>query len=344
MKFKHYTNMYNRSKKSNRDIYTILDLNQLQSNKELLKKCAMLKEASLNGDLIAGGLYTKTKEKLNCVNVHNIGDILKGEFKTTNVLCYDIDNLTKEDTKRLFEYSKTMSQATMISPSRRGIKLFFNFKDNTITKQNLKLVYRKFGERIINRINTDLGTSISLDLSSNDFNRLCFIGTIVINEDMIDGVNDIKNYVTVEEFKEEREKYKKSNSFNNSSNSQISGDTLERVENSIQGLELRNAILIECYEDLMKYGFMFASLAKMDDAISENDAYTLFKRLVKLGDNDEDNVWVSKSGSGNRYNIAQRFKDYLDGWDDTEGNATIGSFFHICKTEYNITGLKIIFE
>ena len=346
MKFKHYENMYQRSKKSNKDNFTILELKDITINKPLLNKCAMLKEASLSGDPLASGMYTTMKNKLNCINVHNIGNILENEFITTNFLCYDIDNLTEDETKRLFRFCKTISQAYMISPSQRGVKLFFKFEDDTITKNNLKLLYENFGKKVIGKINNTLGTNISLDISSKDLNRLCFMGEIVINEDLEDAEYKACEYFTTQELRD----YNKMFNFvetKKSGETPITTDsTLTRLENTIQGLRDREIVLIHCYDDLMKYGFMFASLTKKDSDITPNTAYTYFKEIVKLGEeHDQSNIWMSKSGSGSKYNIAERFNDYLNGWGQgMSSSSTIGSFFHTCKDTYNITGFKIIYE
>ena len=127
MKFKYYTNRYQRSKSSNFDRGTILDIKDIEPNKILLNKCKLLKEAALLGEPSAADLYTQCKSNLNCINIHNLGDLTKEEFITTNYLGYDIDNIDTKTVKKLINYSKTICPISMIRPRRKGVKLFFKF-------------------------------------------------------------------------------------------------------------------------------------------------------------------------------------------------------------------------
>jgi hypothetical protein len=338
--------MYQRSKKRQIDNYEIKNLKNITVNKPLLKRCGDIKEEGLlTGDTRADKLYKDLKYKLNCVNVHNLGNILIGEFKTTNFLVYDIDNLSSDETKRLFYFSRDICQATMLSPSRRGVKLFFEFHENTINERNLKLLYENFGSRMMKYINENLKTNIDLDVSSNDLNRLCFIGNFVINENMLDCKNDPNLYYTKEELDSRNKSFNKVINGTNGIGTITNETTLERLENTIEALNIRGVSLVNCYNDLMNFGFMFASLSKSesDTDVTEQQSYDYYKQVVNPGPINSDS-WSSKSGSGNVYDLGYQFNTFLDDWEEGSTKMTIGSFFHICKEKYNITGLKIFLE
>jgi len=341
MKFKHYSNPYQRSKKvgKQKDNFIILNIKDIKPNKDILKRCKLLKEASLRGEQQAQDLYTSCKNKLNCINVHNLGNILDDEFISTNYLAYDIDNLDIPTVKKLINYSKTICHISMISPSRRGVKLFFPFEAGSITKFNLKILYKNFGRLIMNRINNDLNINITIDSSSNDLNRLCFIGQIFINEDNEHLAYIPSDYYTLEELRSHNEPQ-----FKSSEKTEFSTiDTINRVENCLKVLENQDKpIAMERY-DMMQYGFSFASLLN-DKEIDIEKAYSYFKRFMKLGEVDKESpYWMSKSGSNNKYHLGNEFKVLVNDWGNGSyrSNTTIGTFLYLRNS---IKSDKIIIE
>lgn len=340
MKFKYYTNRYQRSKSSNFDRGTILDIKDIEPNKILLNKCKLLKEAALLGEPSAADLYTQCKSNLNCINIHNLGDLTKEEFITTNYLGYDIDNIDTKTVKKLINYSKTICPISMISPSRKGVKLFFKFEDNTITSKNLKLLYNNFGNKIINNINNTLNLQLELDGSSNDLNRLCYIGQIFINDELTDGAYKATSYYTQTEL----DNYNKT-TFQSTTNSVTYTGTLDRIERSLIELEKIDKPVALKRHDLMTWGFSFASILKDGDT-TQLQAYLFFKRLMKLGEaNKEDENWISKSGSNNKYVLDVEFKTFIQQWGGNGmcAKTGIGSFFHMCKQK-GISGNQIVYQ
>lgn len=341
MNFKYYSNRYQRSKSKNFDRGTIMNIENIEPNKDLLKRCKLLKEASLRGEQGASDFYTSCKSELNCINVHNLGDLTKEEFITTNYLAYDIDNIDTTTVNKLINYSKSISPIAMISPSRKGVKLFFKFENDTISDKNLKLLYNNFGKLIIKNINNTLNLELVLDNSSNDLNRLCYIGQIFINDELINGTYKVEEYYTQEELDNY---YKVVFQSNTNSNITYTG-TLERIERSLEELEIVDKpIALERY-DLMRWGFSFASILK-DKTITPLQAYLLFKRFMKLGESNKvDELWNSKSGSNNKYQLDEEFKTFIQQWGGNGACAktSIGSFFHMCKQK-GINGNKIVYQ
>ena len=329
MQFKYYANRYQRSIKKGFDRGIITDIRNVISDKARLKRCKMLKEASLRGEQDASEFYDKCKGQLNCINVHNIGNILENEFISTNYLAYDIDNIDFNTVKILLRYTKLFSNIAMISPSRRGIKLFFQFEKDTINIGNLKLLYKNFGQKLIQKINNDLGLNIKLDLSSNDYNRLCYIGQIFIHEENEGMVFKASEYYTDKELEEHT-----TPSYQSMKSSEFSTqDTLKKLNSYLDILEKSNKpIAMERY-DMMYYGFSFASLIKKE-GLNIEQAYEYFKRFMKIGEVDKISpLWITKSGSGHKYHLGNEFKTFAEDWGNGSfrSNTTIGTFFHNCK-------------
>jgi hypothetical protein len=196
---------------------------------------------------------------------------------------------------------------------------------------------------MIQNINNTLNINISLDISSNDLNRLCFIGQIMIHEQNEHLEFSPSDFYSIEEL---RNVNKIMFSPTTSTNNISAKSTLERIERIISELESNdNPMIMERY-DIMKFGFMFASLPHKDKLISPDEAFGFFKRLVKLGEIDKtSDTWVTKSGSNNKYHLIAEFQHFLTNYGNGSfgSNATIGSFFHICK-EMGIKGYRKIIQ
>jgi len=332
--------MYQRSLKRGIDNWEMVNIKDIKPKKDDLDICARLKLEELGGNPEASSLYKSRKDKLNCINTHNIGNHLEGEFISSGYLVYDIDSLSLEDLKKIVRFSAEICNIVMISPSRRGVKLFFRFEEDSITQSNLKLLYKNFGSRMLSKINNTLNIDIKLDLSSNDLNRLCFIGLIKIHEE-----NEYLRFIPSDYYTMDELRASSKPHFSNDGENKTYDNTYERIDNSLKSLEVLDLpIALERY-DLMRYGFGFASILK-DEKISQQEAYQLFKRFMKLGEvNKTDEIWVTKSGNNNKYQLDVEFKTLIGQWGGNGmcARTTIGSFFHMCK-EKGVTGYKRIIQ
>jgi hypothetical protein len=334
--FKKYDTRYKRTRKEQIDEYNICSIEDIRPLEYTLGKCLeYYRDWKVMGSTNAEELYKKTKSKLECINVHNIGDFLDFEFKSTNYLCYDIDGLKKPLVDSLIKYFSKLCKYTMISPSGAGVKLFFEFLPGTITEQNFKVLYRNFGIRFMKKMNNDLGTDIQLDTSSNDLNRLCYIGHIQINK-IKTPLLDASKFYTEEELKIVEYTPRKSDT------EYTFEETIQKIDRIINDLENKGIKPIQSRQDLMIYGFCFSSL--VTDRESGIQTYQRYKRLAKIGEGNTD-LWITKSGTGNKYNLQSVFKDLQADYSSQRGKKlTIGSFFKLMRDNYGITGLEVVYR
>ena len=346
--FKLYSRYYDRMRKEDRDIHTDISLEQIADNTNLkkLRSCELFYNAWKSGDksMDYETLYKNAKKSLSAINCHNQGNFLKREFISTGYIVYDIDGLTKDEMKQVINYSKDFCAMIMISSSH-GIKLFFEIEQNRfdtgnlLTEDTFKLYYKNFGTRYIQALNNQCKTTIELDETSNDTNRLCFVGEVVHIDENCGAIN-LKPYVTQLEL--DTLTYK-NNQFAtaSTSGSPITIEVLSEIQICIDKLNANGTKLVFGYNELKDYGFMFASLIKMNN-LDAQLVYDMYQQVVNLGLSPS-NEWVTTSGTGNRYNIGEQLQTFVNDYDNRVKKVTIKSFFFNCN-KVGVSKYKIVVQ
>lgn len=285
------------SKKENRilgikDSFTLKKFDELPKyfKNDLLKE---IREEIKNGD---DSNYKLIKNGLPCVNVHNNGDIVKKEFESTNLMCFDIDHITQQDITRIKRHN-TLYYSSMLSPSGNGIKIFIQVIN--VTEDNFKPVYTK----ILNKLNETL--NVNCDPSSNDLNRLCFLGTdLDINPEF--EPLDANKLITPLDLIKKVNKRQFESTFK-----------YLDIDYYIEQIKALETPFCTSYDELKNIISSFCSLQL-------TEVEKLEKLTMLFG-----NTYTSPRN--NSYNIELEFNKLQKWYDsDKDNKITIGSFIHLC--------------
>jgi VirE N-terminal domain. len=313
MRVKLYNKREDRSKKCNKDLHTLIDFKDVAnySKTELLSE---LTDAYVNNQKN----YAFGKARLNAFNVHNLGDLIKGEFVSTGIIHYDFDKITRNEIAQI-QKILTTAYATMESPSGAGLKIFYLVEN--LTEKNFKIVYENIGIKIAEKLNADLNTTKytygqGIDSSCNDLNRLCYVGTnftvVGDDKDFFDA-NQFYSETDLEDIEKKEFRFSNDNS---------------HIIQLVDDVALKGVKLVERFNGFRDLIFSFVYLCKV-----ENYQKSLVLELVKKV-LCEEKIFISSTG--NSYDIEYWFGNLYESYDTSFSAGaskalTIGHFVDLCK-------------